>query len=227
MSFSLVDSVEGMGASDPVTGAMDTTAGNVKLLVAFACWFNPGDFNDDATGNNIWVPLTARTALTPKSRIFYVIDPKKHAAHVFTFGGPNTFTGLIVQAFTAGGAISFDRESTAEGTATTMSPGSVTPASNGALLVCGHGTGTAADHTIGDGFDETNEVTQVGGVNEGAALAWLEQSIAAAINPTWSGGGNVQRTAHMAVFLEAAVGKGVAFDTAKDTARDTARDTVT
>ena len=115
----------------------------------------------------------------------------------------------------------FDVENgaTLAGSGTTLSPGSITPSTNGSLIVSGFGTGagsgTIGTLTLAPGvtsiFTQTNKDT-VGGISYGSWAAWGIQQSAAAINPTWTcvngTGTNTNGTAVIAAFIAAAPSGG-------------------
>ena len=123
---------------------------------------------------------------------YYVVSPTVTASHTFTANGTNSFSTLFVLAIkdnsgspTYGGTAS----SACTIASTTVQPGSLTPPSNHWLLVTGvnYNSGTAATLSLDSGFTIDQQVTQNAGNAFGGGIGHLEQLVAAAVNPTWTG----------------------------------------
>lgn len=137
---------------------------------------------DDCTGND-------------RSSIYYKFSPATSATHTFTATTTvaNNFAGdIFVQTFTGGGT-AFDQSNAAGATCpccvnvTTQQPGSITPTSANQLVVtvladyvC------SSDPTINSGFTISDIQHGAGGTNYAGAMAYIIQTSAAAVNPTWT-----------------------------------------
>lgn len=190
------------------SGTVDTTGCN--LLVVNAAWFNPSApvTLTDSKGNT-WVPLTAALANNSNSQLFYTINPTVGSGHTFTFSA--SFSSICVTGFSGVKTSSpFDVENghgDASG-ATTEAPGSITPSENNELVVSGLDTGLGGQpYTIDSGFTISCQ-DDGGGVNFPGALAFIIQTSAGAVNPTWTLTGSTQAAATIASFKAAAVASG-------------------
>lgn len=142
----------------------------------------------DSKGNT-WIGLTQQASSFIHSRIFYAENPIVGTGHTFTFTGTNVFSSMHVAAF--GNILTtspFDKQSGASGAAiTSLQPGSILPAVNGELIYIYLGLDPGAGAvSINSGFLEIAEVPGQGGVFYGGVSACIIQTLAAAINPTWS-----------------------------------------
>lgn len=199
---SIVPSGTGGGTS----AAMDTTG--ATLLVFNASWYT--GFTADATvsdsKSNTWTPLTKHISGSGAHRFFYCLTPSVGTGHTFTIGGGAVYAAAIIGAFS--GVVSYQTESGAGSESSPLACGSVTPLSNGALIVTGLSANQDAADAVTPGFSVVTTVPAVGGVNMQSSGAYLVQTTAAAINPTWSwsgGGGHTWIGVSAAVFLETTV----------------------
>jgi hypothetical protein len=92
--------------------------------------------------------------------------------------------------------------------ATALATGSVTPSAANELVVTAEGQGAAggSPFTINLGFTITDQKAQVGGQADGGGLAYLIQTTATAVNPTWTGVSNGNMVVTIATFKAAAAG---------------------
>ncbi len=214
-TIELVDSGSGgspNGILDAVTGSLDTTGADFIVLAV-------GDYDGGISGSstvndsksNTWTPLTLYTEGGVDSQIrFYYCNPppaKTGGSHTFTahFNDLGVFYGVIAAAaFSGVHASPFDQESGSEGTASTMKPGTLTPGFAGTLVVTAATVSTGANlSSIDEDMDIVENVASVGGQHLSLALAYIVQTAAEAIDPTWtlSSSGNV--STNMAVFKAA------------------------
>ena len=70
-------------------------------------------------------------------------------------------------------------------------PGSITPSLNGSLIIAGIADENSGGDSVNDGFSTPLQAPLVGGQNYGVASAYLVQTTAAAINPTWTSTGGL------------------------------------
>jgi hypothetical protein len=190
-------------AASVTTDAIDTTGAN--LIVLARSRFNSPAISDSKT--NTWTGLTERTVSGhPELQIYYTVGSiSVGSGHTFTAAAANCFSGLAVAAF-SGVDIYNSQESGAGFTATTSSqPGSLTPSTDGCLLVCAlsyDGTQTLSLATAG--WTILNQMPLDSGNAYGIALAYKIQGTAAAENPQWTWTGNQTGHTAMAVFAPAA-----------------------
>jgi hypothetical protein len=127
-----------------------------------------------------------------------------------------SFTGSVIAAcayFLAFSGIdttqNADQENGATaGSGTTISTGSVTPSTNGQLLIAGLGNDSpfAGDASINGGFSVIDQDALVGGTNYGGACAYLIQGAAAAANPAWTWGNSTGLSAATIATFKALAG---------------------
>jgi lysophospholipase L1-like esterase len=162
----------------------------------------------DSAGNT-WTPLAEQQyGGSAACQLFYCAGAnlKTSGAHTFSVAGTNTYAVINVMAFSGTSSSPFDQQN---GTANNFvagqaNPGSITPTSNGALIITGLTTAGGTPYTVSpSGF--TVQATGFTGTNEGGALAYMVQNTAAPINPTWSFNANPNdygmRIAVIASFL--------------------------
>lgn len=199
----LIASVIAMPAFDGGTSAAIDTTG-ATLLVFNACYYNSPTGVSDSKGNT-WIPLTQRTGPGGGSGIrhqfYYVLSPTVGTNHTFTLSGSGIFCSFIIHAYAA---LGYESENGATGTGTSRATGSVTPTTNGSLIVAGLSLGGAPQTiTIDNGLAVTQTVATTNAVF--SALGYKTQTTAAAINPTWSWTTSSEHATSIAVFLPAAV----------------------
>lgn len=199
--YSIVASASAPAASlfgSGTTGAIDTTGSD--LLVAAVVGFNASSSVSDSAGNT-WTGLNTYASTNVSVQLFYVRMPSTSAAHTFTVAA-NTAVAICVVAFSgAGSATGFvdGQSGSANNSAGSIQPGSVTPSQSGDLAVTCISNGTSG-WSIDSGFTIQQTVVGVGGVNLSLVLAWKVLS-ASAENPTWTIGGTDQLATGMAFFL--------------------------
>jgi hypothetical protein len=202
-SIALVNS-----AACPVGGGtssgVDTTG--ATLLVVTGVYYGGGT-TASVTDNksNTWTKLTVQDNSVAANCIWYSHATTVGTGHTVTFTGDYSIAEFM--AFSGVSGSPFDKQGgneTANGTAaTTFQPGSLTPSANGSLIVVGLGnnsfTGTIS---IDSSFTIAGQHTYNSGVNYGAATAYLIQTTAAAVDPTWTmpSTGGTYLTSAMAVF---------------------------
>jgi len=203
MAITLAASVTFGGVDGGISAAIDTTG--AKLLVISVGYFATIGTVSDSKGNS-WTPLTERTTgSTAKHRFYYVLNPVVGTGHTFNVFGINTFLGYVVHAYAnpAGALIFESQNGAAAASGTSRSTGSVTPTTDGSLIVSGLSLGDASNSpTVDSGLTSTLRAG-VAGVSLGCTLAYKVQSPAAAINPTWSWTASAEHAASVAVFKSA------------------------
>ena len=148
--------------------------------------------------------------------IFYWENPIVGTGHTFTAAASNTrLAGAFSVAAFSGVATSssIDQTSFANvGNTTSIQPGSITPTQNNELVITGwtmNGNGVTDTPTCSG--TTAAYVTPRGGALPclGAGLAYVIQTTAAAVNPTWSWTSNDYATSVIASFKQAAGGGGI------------------
>lgn len=172
-----------------------TTTGASLLVIGQSCFAGACTKPSDSK-SNVWTALTQQSAGSNNESIWYSSNPVVGSGHTFT-GAASIDYGLCVMAFSGvdTSANPFDQQNGASaGITTTIQPGSVTPTTDGQLLVTYYGVGASEvlTYTIDSGFTLTNQYSFIAGQRYGQACAYFVQTTAAAINPTWAHGGSNQ-----------------------------------
>lgn len=185
----ITSSVKQGGANGMTTDALDTTGCNLIVLDVTYYTGSAAPTISDSKGNT-WTALTARTGGVPATRQYYCINPTVGTGHTFTCSGTSSFSSICATCATSTGTPSFDTQNGAAlGSLTSAQPGSVTPSVDGCLIVTGLNcwTGNATPTlSINSSFTIGSYQTYAGSVDFGGGQAYLIQTTAAAVNPTWS-----------------------------------------
>jgi hypothetical protein len=206
MAVALVISGGGaLGNNGGTTSSIDTTSADfIAVLIYEYIGGTHGAVTDSKS--NSWSELTTRaTAGGSQATIFYSVAPTVGSGHTFTYSVSGSYSVAHVLAFSGVDTVSpFDAENGTTGTDANLQPGAVVPSADGALIIsgqsCSVGTGS-----IDSGFDL--ELSNAPGALEGGYTAFLVQSTAASINPTWTGS-VTQKALVIAAFKAAAAAGG-------------------
>lgn len=193
--------------SGATTDAVDST-GCSLLVAGYASRINIPTLTDSKS--NAWTALTEYAPSSSRVRLYYCAAPTVGSGHTFSVsGGSATYGTVFVLGFSGTAATPFDKESGSGGTGgTSRQPGSVTPASNGSVLVSMLSASTTTTNPLIDGSYTAHALSGTG-VNQNSGIAYLIQTTATASNPTWSWTGNDHNAATIAVFSPAASGSAV------------------
>lgn len=175
------------GASGGTSAGVDTTG--ATLLVVSVSWYGSSarpTLTDSKS--NTWVALTEQKFSVAGNVLFYCKNPTAGSGHTFTLSGSSIYSCGQMEAFSGTNTSApFDVESGATSSAFSLATGSITPTVDGCVIVAGlsAGDGTAG-YSIGSGFTVTDAYNHNPSAAEGGAAAYLIQTTAAAVNPTWS-----------------------------------------
>jgi hypothetical protein len=189
MAYALLSHTAATGNSSTVTTPPISTSGaSLIVLVYTGAWVGRSAFLTDSASNTNYWSGNGQVSSTPYgTQIVVLPNPLTSATHTFTSPAlANSFPGLAVLAFSGafGGAQALTGANTTSGT--TVAPGSLTPATNGCLLVTGGSCNTvSATLSINASFTVSDQVA-TGATSGGIAAAYLIQPTAAAANPTWT-----------------------------------------
>lgn len=185
--------IQGNPSGAGPTSGVDTTGSN-SCFVAVQWYELAADpAIADSFGNTGYVKLTSYTGPgNTRTAIFYKLGATCGPGHTWTASGSTVYASIEAAAFSnvlTSGA--FDVENGASAAATTIQPGSITPSVNGSLIltcVCAQNNTTPS---INLGFTITDDEQYAAANNFGGTMAYLIQTSAAAVNPTWTlGSGN-------------------------------------
>lgn len=202
----IADTIAGTAANGGSTSAIDSSTAN--FLAVVVAWYSGGGGTptvSDSYGNT-WTPLTTQTDPNGLSvRIYYSAgSPTAGTGHTFTVSGTSIFATIWAAVFSVVTSSPFDQESGQVMIGATVEPGSITPSGDGRLLITGMECGDTVSG-VDSGFTGLS-VNNTGGQYVGGGGAYLVQTSAAAVNPSWTYGGGNYAAAVMASFLPAAGG---------------------
>jgi hypothetical protein len=178
----IASGVASLHGTNPIT--LNTTG--ATLLVAVVTASSAVATISDSNGNT-WNYLTTRTSTNNanKTRIAYAFGPTVGAGHTFTVGG-GTFAVAFVYAFsnTVTTSSVFDNENGGPCTGSTFQPGSVTR-TTGDVTITGWGSNAVVTTgSINDSF--TGLLSDFNVADEAGQAAYLVDTSASSINPTWT-----------------------------------------
>lgn len=205
------------GGGTTPTG-IDTTGANAIFIVSYSYQgTGSGPLNNptDNKGNTYTQRAILKTSPTGfQIELWECISPTVGTGHTFTRTGSNIYASFDVLAVSGLATTSFFGGSvtaTIASGAGTAQAGSVTPTSNGSLVLSAYlfSDGMTGTASIDSGFTITDQQPAGTGTTEGGALAYLIQGTAGAVNPTWTAtAGTQQKAALNAWYLPAAGGGG-------------------
>lgn len=201
MAIVFIAQVKGNGNDAFTTGSMDTSG--ASLLVATFTDIVLPTITD--TYSNTWVQAKRYFPFAYSSNIYYAWNPIVGAGHSFTFTATDQFGSGQVSAFsgvdTSANPLDQTNENLAFGS-TTVTPGTVTPTTDGQLVVAHDAfDNTSAMETVNGGFTSPafGDLGS-GGVYVGSGTTYLIQTTAAAANPTLTLANAPNRYATIATF---------------------------
>lgn len=199
MSISFVaHQVYGAPGGGPfTTSAIDTTGADLICVYVSSDTGSSTGMSD--SNGNTYTALTVHGTTNPNNpRLYYCLAPTVGTGHTFTYGSTG-FPSILVQAFS--GVASFDSQNGSGSTGiSTLQTGSVTPPTAGCLIVTGTGSQNIPS-SINSGFTISDSIQIGGGVHYAAGMAYLIQTSAASVNPTWTFSATTNAGSSIAVFL--------------------------
>lgn len=203
--------VKGSGLNGVTTSGIDTTGADL-IVIGVTSAGNIGAPTLSDSKSNTWTGLTETIGGGfIRDRLFYCQGGTVGSSHTFTLTGVGTVSGLCALILSGSVASPADQQAGAAGTGTTIQPGSVTPGEDNEIVVAGIGWYTSATApTIGSSFTISDSYGYDGSDHYGGALAYLIQTTAGAINPTWTFGASQTMANRIATFKAAAVGGSLA-----------------
>ena len=209
MAYSLLAHTIGVGASGTVTtSAIDTTGADlIVVVVAYFEGITAPTLSDNKS--NTWTGLTAQVGTTdPSTRIYYCQAPTVGAGHTFKLdNGGLMYGNLAVTAWSGSVATPFDQQNgTTHLAVTSLQTGSVTPGTGNQLVIAAvsTGAGSSGAYSIDSGFTISDQEAYVSGGGEGCGMAYLVQTSAAAVNPSWSWTGSAEGAVAIGTFKDGA-----------------------
>jgi hypothetical protein len=210
MGYALISSTVASSTDqvDVTTSPIDTSGANL-IIVSGLNYHTSLNIAISDSKLNTWTALTLYSESQSATILWYCFNPTVGSGHTFSLTSIDrgqTFAVCGVVAFSGSTSSPFESENGDQSGSGSVQPGSVTPMEDGALIVSSLScfTGTAID--IDSGF--TNNTLPFGNTNAsfGGGLGWLIQSVAAAVNPTWTfSGSSGNHVSSIAVFSPAIV----------------------
>ena len=188
-TFSLIAHAGGgLGASPPQTLTLDTTGADL-VVVGFVHDPGSGTVTVSDSKGNTWIPLTPRSN-TVVTQLWYARPSNSSfvgASHIIAFGAAATFYASgYVAAFSGANASPFETETGLATGGSTLQPGNINPGHDNELIVSAVSVFGTAPTVSGMAMLDASSFT--GSQFYGGGMAYVIQTTAAAINPTWAGG---------------------------------------
>jgi hypothetical protein len=190
------------GPSGCTTTAADFTGVDL-IVVAIANYSGSSGYTlTDSSGNSYTVGETAGNCNTGLYML-YVQAPTVSSSMTFTVSSSSP--SLLVLGFSGSASSPLD-QTAANGsgcsTVTSLMANSITPGSNGELIVTVLGRSDAAisGENINDSFTLVDNIEWASSASEGLTNAYLVQATAAAIAPTWGWTGSVAAVTEVLSF---------------------------
>jgi hypothetical protein len=204
MAIANLGSTSVKGTNGGTTSSVDTTG--ATLLVATLAYYTVIAISDSKA--NTWTQLTAHTSGSANSVIYYCKNPTVGTGHTFTSAVSGNYSVLHVLYFSGTDTSApFDVQNGAGGVGSPFQTGSVTPGSANEVIVAHGGMNSSTGpYTIDSGFTAPLQDIYTGGVNFGSLTGYLIQTSAAAVNPTFGGGGGSNNAGNIATFKAGAAG---------------------
>lgn len=191
------------GVEAATAPAIDSTGANLLLApmaLAAAAYTSTSD-----SKSNPYTNTTRYGGTSP----YHTYQTYCAEADIVAVGGSHTATNALgyqrigLLAVAGAAALPFDQESGGDAaSSTSIQPGSITPSEDGCLLV-------STVTCVGGGvITPPAGWTVVGNNTNYAAIAYLIQGTAAAVNPTWSAASSSHMSSSMTVWKPAAGGGG-------------------
>lgn len=198
----------GSGDGNSVTtGAIDTTGADL-LIAVVGQESGVADITPTDSKGNTWNALTEQVEGAGRGCMFWSRPTSVGSGHTFTASQASSFPAIVVEAWSGSVSSPFDQQNGAHDSSAgaTIQTGSVTPSEGNELIVAG-ATGRGQNATSIDSSFTLRNTQASSGTNDTAAIATLEQTSPASVNPTWtfSAAGGV-KIALIATFKMLSVG---------------------
>jgi hypothetical protein len=204
----------GAGSSDSnnvTTSSVNTTGAN--FLVALVGWYSggPPTLSDSKsnlgwTGLNVYSPANDTNV---KIQIFYCPSATVGSGHTFKVSSSGLQPSVAVLAFSGVDASPFDQQngSNASNFGTTIQTGSVTPTTDNQVVIACYDGYSGDVSSIDSSFTLTDHGPYAGH-SVAFGIAYLIQTSATAVNPTFTLGASNVNAAAIATFKASAGGGG-------------------
>lgn len=184
--FSLLSntSCQSSGGANCTTSAINCTGASL-ITAGISLGSNPGGVTD-SSGNTYTDGVSTGGAV--RNSIWYVISPVVTSSMTFTSNASGNYPTLNVACWSAGTTPIVDQHNSANTSSptSTFQPGSVTPTVNNELIISSIAYDISDVSSIDSSFTITNHSAYSNSNSYGGAMAYLVQSTAASVNPTWT-----------------------------------------
>lgn len=216
MTFSLIAHTKGAslsgGATFTTSPSIDTRGANL-IVVGVSQYQGAGALAapSDSVGNT-YTPLSIYTAASNTwVRLYYTQGASvSSATHTWTLTGTTFFGALYAMAFSGSAASPSDGDvGVVPGGAvlTSEQTGALVPSQNNELIVTMLSGSASSAYAVDSGFTQPDASTPfTASTCEGAAMAYLIQTTAGSVNPTWSWTGSASAALAITGFKAAAEG---------------------
>lgn len=188
-------------AGNSVTTSPIDTSGSGLIVAVIADFASAAPSTVTDNKGNSWVSLTSSSAASVSRNTIYFTTPiSAGTGHTFTSNSTSSFPALFVAAFKNGIASPFDQENGGISSGASVQPGTVTPTNSNQLVVTGVCSDSGTTFSIDSAFTITDQAAIVGGQSFGGGLAFIIQTTAVAVNPTWSLIGSADLASRIATF---------------------------
>ncbi len=180
----------GMTATASAGGTATTSAKSTvgaNLLVACIADYQTTTDSFSSVPSNTWTLVASYIGTNTQTSMYIAYNANVSATQ--TFSNVGNYTGFAVLAFsnTQTSPSPLDQHNGSDGA--TGQPGSITPTVNNELVVNCNGSGGTNPTALTGGGTLTDTVPWVNGTNQGLTNAYIVQTTATPINPTWNTSG--------------------------------------
>lgn len=214
MAFALIANTAkySSDATNVTTDAVDSTGGNLALAVLTSS--NVAAFTSSPTDSkgNSWTGLTKRSSpdTVYVARIWYSATPTVGSGHTASYSEAAFYGSMGFSVYSGADAAPADAENGAgTNSGTSLACGSVTPSADGALIVAVLCSLNLTGVSIDSGFTIIDDVGGNATNRAKVVVAYMIQTTAAAVNPTWSWTGTAGAAAAIASFKVAAAASAI------------------
>lgn len=189
----------GTSATSGTSAPINTTG--TKLIVVMNSIYTPVAVTLTDNQNNTWTQIPYVVARA-NFQAWYCIAPATATAHTFSFSSGN-YSNAIIMAFSCTKNVAFDQITTAvnnTSNATSIQLPAIMPSAANCLLISGIANSFSIN-SVDSSFIIAQNGAASGGQNFGVAGAYLIQSTAASVAPTWQVAGSVGYTGPAAALL--------------------------
>ncbi len=187
MSYSLIASASAADFSAATTSAIDTTGADLIWIGVADYSGSTGGALSDSKGNT-WTQIEADLdGSNGRITTFYCQAPTVGSGHTFTYSATFLFGSIAVIAVSGSASTPLDQTNHTASSfmQPTVSTGSITPAEDNEIIFAAVDFGSGVSSaTIDSGFTIQEQLPYSGWI--GIAVAYLIQTSAGAVNPTWT-----------------------------------------